>query len=72
MASPGNQHCANCIGTLSFPICSHDRRPWVHTTCSESTMPFLNSIWHAGGIAAARRCLTVSISNFLLLEIITL
>ena len=21
MASPGNHHCANCIGTLSFPIC---------------------------------------------------
>ena len=20
MASPGNQHCANCIDTLSFPI----------------------------------------------------
>ena len=20
MASPWNQHCANCIGTLSFPI----------------------------------------------------
>jgi len=20
MASPGNQHCANCVGTLSFPI----------------------------------------------------
>ena len=20
MASPGNPHCANCIGTLSFPI----------------------------------------------------
>ena len=20
MASPSNQHCANCIGTLSFPI----------------------------------------------------
>jgi len=20
MASPGNQHCANCIGTLQFPI----------------------------------------------------
>ena len=20
MASPGNQHCANCIGTLPFPI----------------------------------------------------
>ena len=23
MASAGNQHCANCIGTLSFPICHH-------------------------------------------------
>ena len=22
MASPGNQHCASCIGTLSFPILS--------------------------------------------------
>jgi len=21
MASPGNRHCANCTGTLSFPIC---------------------------------------------------
>ena len=20
MANPGNQHCASCIGTLSFPI----------------------------------------------------
>ena len=20
MASPGNRYCANCIGTLSFPI----------------------------------------------------
>jgi len=20
MASPGNQHCANCIGTLLFPV----------------------------------------------------
>ena len=28
MASPGNQHCANCIGTLSFPIgkCALDAR----------------------------------------------
>ena len=26
MASPGNQHCANCIGTLSFPIRSHPQR----------------------------------------------
>ena len=27
MASPGNQHCANCIGTLSFP-----------TRCSTSSL----------------------------------
>ena len=20
MASPGNRHCANCIGALSFPV----------------------------------------------------
>ena len=25
MASPGNRHCANCIGTLSFPTDSRDR-----------------------------------------------
>ena len=26
MASPGNRYCANCIGTLSFPItsCGHN------------------------------------------------
>jgi len=26
MASPGNQHCANCIGTLSFPTAGHAMR----------------------------------------------
>ena len=26
MASPWNQHCANCIGTLSFPV-GHDPVP---------------------------------------------
>ena len=25
MASPGNQHCANCIGTLSFPVSCSSR-----------------------------------------------
>ena len=24
MASPGNRHCASCIGTLSFPIITTD------------------------------------------------
>jgi len=26
MASPGNQHCANCIGTLSIPTAGHAMR----------------------------------------------
>ena len=25
MAIPGNQHCANCIGTLSFPVADNCR-----------------------------------------------
>ena len=24
MTSPGNQHCASCIGTLLFPMCKHN------------------------------------------------
>ena len=35
MASPGNQHCANCIGTLSFPFVGRAgatiRRPSYHS-----------------------------------------
>jgi len=26
MANPENQHCANCIGTLSFPIARTDKQ----------------------------------------------
>ena len=44
MTSPGNQHCANCIGTLSLPfpiataapfvtVCSHHNS---HRTCMET------------------------------------
>jgi len=29
MASPGNRHCANCIGTFSFPIQQHILRDCV-------------------------------------------
>ena len=28
MASPGKQHCANCIGTVSFPVRTAHCRPW--------------------------------------------
>jgi len=53
MASPGNQHCANWIGTLSFPIvvppppipqaaealCYRSVRPSVRGACSAKTFP---------------------------------
>ena len=32
MASPGNQHCASCIGTLSFPISCHGEQKLVFLT----------------------------------------
>ena len=35
MASPGNQHCAHCIGTLSFPIDSFPS-PYRTLICSEA------------------------------------
>ena len=33
MASPWNQHCANCIGTLSFPICRTESTQLVVYDC---------------------------------------
>ena len=35
MASAGNRHCANCIGTLSLPMaCSADSQTRRTTLCS--------------------------------------
>ena len=31
MASPGNQHCASCIGTLSFPIAMRPKSCIYHS-----------------------------------------
>ena len=36
MASPGNQDCANCVGTLSFPI-----TPVPHNVCDETSVSFI-------------------------------
>ena len=53
MASPGNQHCANCIGTLSFPIhCRSAAGPrvssWQAVSCgyinAESLEQFYGSL----------------------------
>ena len=33
MVSPGNQHCANCIGTLSFPFGAERRAPVMPRRC---------------------------------------
>ena len=37
MASPGNQHCANCIGTLAFSvaICYYFKRSTVAFPCKQ-------------------------------------
>jgi len=41
MASAGNQHCATCIGTLSFPIITNRFDKWRmlsrHRCCSAHT-----------------------------------
>ena len=34
MASPGNRHCANCIGTLSFHIGNWNRHSDVMVVCT--------------------------------------
>ena len=31
MASPGIQHCVNCIGTLSFPMFAYKKVKVAHT-----------------------------------------
>jgi len=35
MASPGNRHCANCIGTVSFPV--EVLNCWVRLSCDSPT-----------------------------------
>ena len=41
MASPGNRHCANCIGTLSFPIQrAPTQRSWLWSTSSAAVEEF--------------------------------
>ena len=47
MASPGNQHCANCIGTLSFPIAYNvsDQVLDADRNCHFPLLCCLSSIW---------------------------
>ena len=45
MASPGNQHCANCIGTLSFPI-GKGQIPTVAATIVEYILCLLDESLH--------------------------
>jgi len=39
MASPGNQHCANCIGTLSFPIALFGKMNKSRKVADKNTQP---------------------------------
>ena len=48
MASPGNRHCANCIGTLSFPIHRVSRMPEIKKTYGRK-----------GGSSCKRECVCV-------------
>ena len=41
MASPMNQHCANCIGTLSFPVASN----WS-ATCQKPALDMTRTYNH--------------------------
>ena len=41
MASPGNRHCAKCIGTLSFPT-----RSKIHQKVLQGTMFATNTVTH--------------------------
>ena len=43
-ASPGNRHCANCIGTLSFPIVGRARRADV----SLARLSRRHQLWNCG------------------------
>ena len=36
MVSPGNRHCANCIGALSFPITVHNINDVIHRRRSKA------------------------------------
>ena len=55
MASLGNQHCANCIGTLSFPITTtvhYVRNAWniLLRQCMPGTIKFiLMQMWRPVG-----------------------
>ena len=42
MASPGNRHCANCIGTLSFPLAKNiktSKQQYVYYRVSQKSEP---------------------------------
>ena len=41
MASPGNRHCASCIGALLFPITDEQRR----RSEGEPKEPHIGAIW---------------------------
>ena len=44
MAIPGNKHCANCIGTLSFPI-SPDPVSYINSPQIRLFCAFINYIY---------------------------
>jgi len=52
MASSENQHCANCIGTLSFLIGQFDRTAHLLVLCSPVTRPSVVRCLHDAIVGA--------------------
>ena len=59
VACPGNQHCANCIGTLSFPIFHNSRltKTWFYSAVSLFYLPSQRTLLYCR--ACVRACVCV-------------
>ena len=54
MASPGNQHCARCIGTLSFPMTAWPLVASINQSVIE---------WSSCGLLLHMTCSAVSLQS---------
>ena len=62
MASPGNRHCANCIGTRSFPLRHQATWAWLVYRVY-ATQQLLVSCCHKEEVAAGHKFTTQSHYN---------
>ena len=55
MTSPGNEHCANCIGTLLFPVLPRAGKVSVYAETSNLCCPMFSHLRIYDGTAADSR-----------------